>query len=334
MQLHDYALGQMEHRTNLGYVQRGCGLPNIYTEFKPAGGVYENTMLNVLVALELLGYFFQFVSVWLISAVLLKMTTEKYAKETKKYSYDVYGMFWGASTTAFVILGINYGVYTYIGVDYIKSANVNEATSQLAIFVVVFLIVIIPVAELPVAIYAARKATVAEVAVPSIISYPVTTLYCRNEKQAERFITTIALWADLVALQLVLFVGIFMLRCLPAAPFAIATNVMLFVLALVCITNIFSLLFTILANLFPPPPDEQLGQEHSSSIVLQAVAVLPVLLMIMCYGGFIAYTELVTNIDTRNKNNPLSYIISIISPVLLAVISIFLKTVISTWLKW
>ena len=292
-------------------------------------------MLNVLVILELLGYFFQFVSVWLISAVVLKMTFEEYAKKTFTYSYEVYGMFWGTSTTAFVILGLNYGAYTYIGVDYIQSANINEATSQLAIFFVVFLIVIIPVAELPVAIYAARKGKAA-VAVPCIIRYPVTVLCCRKKKLAKQIITAIALWADLVALQLVLFLGIFMLRCLPAAPFAIATNVMLFVLALTCIINFFSLLFTILANLFTPTPDQQQepGQEHSSSIVLQAVVVLPVLLMIMCYGGFIAYTELLTNIDTRSKNNPFSFIISIISPLLLAVITIFLNKLISAWLQW
>ena len=37
MQLHDYALGQMEYKTNLGYVKRGCGTSMFNTLFPPVG---------------------------------------------------------------------------------------------------------------------------------------------------------------------------------------------------------------------------------------------------------------------------------------------------------
>ena len=325
MQIHDYALGQIKHRTDLGYVQRGCGLSIVGTVFMPVGWVYSNTMLEALDIIEQLGYFFLLVSVWLVSAVLLKMTFKEYARKTFDYTYDVYGIFWGASATAFCILGVLYGFDTAIAVQYFT--NTKEAASQPMVYILLGFKVIPPIVEFPVAIYAARKASVA---VPCAVRYPVTVLCCGRRKQAQCIITTMALWADLVALQLMLFLGILVLRSLPIAPFTIATNAMLFVLALTCIINFFSLLFTIFANLCTPVHQ----REGSSSMVLQAVVVLPVLLTIVCYGAFFAYMELVTNSDTRNKNSPLSFVISIISPILLAVITIFLKKLISAWLQW
>ena len=55
--------------------------------------------------------------------------------------------------------------------------------------------------------------------------------------------------------------------------------------------------------------------------------------MIMCHGVVIAGMGSVTNVDAK-RNNTLSFITSITTPVLLGVISIFLKRFISAWLKW
>ena len=48
------------------------------------------------------------VFVWIVSAVLLKMSFKEYSQKTFTYSYDVhmYGMFWDTSTTAVVFLGV------------------------------------------------------------------------------------------------------------------------------------------------------------------------------------------------------------------------------------
>ena len=327
MQLQDYALGQMEYKTNLGYVRRGCGTSAATTRlfntvFSPVGK--ERASIQTFYIITLIGVFCQFVFVWIISAVLLKMTFKGYAQKTFTYSYDVYGMFWGISTTAVGLLGVLCGIYATTAYVYIVNKISKSATYY--VYSLLGALLFTMVLELPVAIYTARKATVA---VPCIFKYPATLLCCGRKRRAEQFVTTIALWVDLIALQLILFQGSLTVLAISAAPFAIATNVMLIVLAFSCLTNIFSLLFTIFAHLCTP--SEQ--RKHSNSMVLRAIVVLSLLPMIICYGVVLATMGSAINMDAK-RNNILSFLNSIVTPILLGLLSFFLKRFISAWLKW
>lgn len=329
MQLKDYSLGQMESKTNLGYVKRGCGVSTLDTLFVPVGEMYTSPIQQVLRILTGVGFFFQVLFVWMATAVLLKIKFEEYAKETHTYSYDVYGMLWGLSATAFLFLVIVYGFYIAVFIKLF--ANMTQAAYHPQAYFVLALLLITPLVELPVAIYAARKATVA---VPCIFSYPATLLCCdrsqRGRQRAECLVTTIALWVNLTVLQLVFLYGLVVLVELAAAPIVLAINVMLIVLALSCIANIFSLLFTISAHYFTPANQ----RKGSSSMVLRAVVVLPLLLMILCYGGIFSTMASFVNLDADNKSDPLFFITSIIPFILLALINLFLSKLISDWLKW
>ena len=271
------------------------------------------------------GIFFQTVFVWIVTAVFLKMTFKEYAQKTFTYSYDMYGMFWGVSATVVGLFAILYGIHAETAYVYEDRKNAASWIEELPLLCGLFspgpLVV-----ELPVAIYIARKATVA---VPCIFKYPATLLCCGRKRPAERLVTTIVLWVDLVVSQLILIQVTLVAFIIPAAPFAIASNVMLIVLATSCLTNIFSLLYTIFAHLCTPSNQ----RVHSSSMVLRAVVVLPLLLMIMCYGVVIATLESVINVDAK-KNNALSFISSIATPILLRLVSVFLKRFISAWLNW
>ena len=270
------------------------------------------------------GIFFQIVFVWIVTAVLLKMTFKDYAQKTFTHSYDIYGMFWGASTTAMGFFVLLYGIYMANTLMYF--VNKKDAARQPAIYEMLIASLICLVVELPVAIYIARKATVA---VPCIFKYPATLLCCGRKRPAERLVTTIVLWVDLVVLQLMMLHIALMAYFISAAPFAVFTNVMVIVLALSCLANIYSLLYTIFAHLSTP-----INQRvHSSSMVLRAIVVLPLLLMFMCNGVVIASMGTVTNVDAK-RNNTTAFINSVATPVLLGVISIFLKRSISAWLKW
>ena len=312
----------MEYKTNLGYVKRGCGTLMRHTQFSPVGkpGATAFTIFIIMI----IGFVFQIVFVWIVTAVLLKMTFKDYAQKTFTYSYDMYGMFWGASTTAVGYSGILIGVYVSSAILYFSTYM--RAAGGIFKYIIYFALFSVMVSELPVAIYTARKATVA---VPCIFKYPATLLCCGRKRPAERLVTTIVLWVDLVVLQLILIHVILVVFIIPAAPFAVVTNVMLIVLALSCLANIFSLLYTIFAHLCTPSHQ----RVHSSSMVLRTVVVLPLLLMIMCHGVVIASMGSVTNVDSK-RNSALSFISSITTPVLLGMISIFLKRFISAWLKW
>ena len=324
MQLQDYALGQMEYKTNLGYVTRGCGKSVAATRFLPTGE--ESALIITVYIISVSGLFFQIVFVWIVSAVLLKLTFKEYAQKTFTYSYDTYGMFWGISSTAMGFLGVMYGITVAFSCMYFANTMNLNITSWPGVVKLLGTLLFILVVELPVAIYTARKATVA---VPCIFKYPATLLCCGRKRRAEHFVTTIALLVDLIALQLILFQGTLIVFAISAAPFAIATNVMLVVLTFSCLTNIFSLLFTIFAHLCTPSHQRL----HSQSMVLRAFVVLPLLLMIICYGVVLATMGSVINIDAK-KSNILSFINSIATPTLLGLVSVFLKRFISAWLKW
>ena len=68
-------------------------------------------------------------------------------------------------------------------------------------------------------------------------------------------------------------------------------------------------------------------------MVLRAVVVLPLLLMIICYGVVLATMGSATSRDAK-RNSILSSINSIVTPILLGLVIIFLKRFISAWLKW
>ena len=326
MQLQDYALGQMEDKTHLGYVKRGCGTSTFNTVFSPVGR--GRGLIITIGIVSLIGSFFQIVFVWIVSAVILNMMFKEYAQKTFTYSYDVYGKFWGISTAAMALLLVLYG-FSALTAAYLKllySGNKNSS-DYLGLYILFSSLLFTLVLELPVATFIARKS---RVAVPGIFKYPATLLCCGRKRRAERFVTTLALWVDLVALQLVLLQGYMAAAfAISAAPFAIITNVMLVVLAFSCLANIFSLLYTIFAHLCTPA-DQRV---HSSSMVLHAVVVLPLLLMIICYGVVIATMGSITNVDAR-KNNILSFMNSIATPVVIGLVIIFLKRFISAWLKW
>ena len=96
-QLQDYALGQMEYKTNLGYVQHGCGTSTFDTLFQSVG-LIESQQQTVIAYVLTCGSLFQIAFVWLLSTCLLQVTFKPFAQKTFTYSYDLYGMFWGATT--------------------------------------------------------------------------------------------------------------------------------------------------------------------------------------------------------------------------------------------
>ena len=312
----------MEYRTNLGYVQQRCRISKIETIVHSAYAVAM--MQGNITPLLVCGIFFQLIFIWMVSAVFLKTTFKPFAQKSFTYSYDLYGMFWGVSTTALGLLGTIYSIHA--DTAFLRYSMVKNSITIVTMHLLLVLLLALLVLELPVAIYIARKATVA---VPCIFKYPATVLCCGRKRRAECLVTMLALWVVLTAVQLVLFHGTLFVLTISAQPFGIATNAMLLVLALSCLTNIFSLLFTIFAHLFTPTHQ----RVASSSMVFRAVVVLPMLLAIMCYGVVVTSLGSVINTDAK-QNNPLSFVNSIAIPMLLGVISILLKRFISAWLKW
>ena len=138
---------------------------------------------------------------WIVSAVLLKVSFKEYLQKTFTYSYDVYGMFWGTSTTAVVFFGGLCGITTVASFAHFTNIKIMNVPGRSGLYVLFVALLVILVLELSVAIYTATRSTVA---VPTIFKYPTTLLCCGRKRRAECFVTTLVLWVDLVTLQLVL----------------------------------------------------------------------------------------------------------------------------------
>ena len=199
MQLQDYALGHMESKTNLGYVKKGCGTSATTTYFTVTGK--RSTFILIFDALAISGLFCQILFVWIVSAVLMKTAFKEYAQRTFTSSYDVYGMFWGVSTTAALIMAVLHSVYVTTARAYFLEKKMSGWLYMYPLLVT-FAPVFTAAIELAVALYIASRAVVA---VPSIFKYPATLLCCGRKRRAMFFLTAIVLWVDMVALQLVLF---------------------------------------------------------------------------------------------------------------------------------
>ena len=76
----------MEYKTNLGYVKRGCGTLMRHTQFSPVGkpGATAFTIFIIMI----IGFVFQIVFVWIVTAVLLKMTFKDYDSVLRAFTHE------------------------------------------------------------------------------------------------------------------------------------------------------------------------------------------------------------------------------------------------------
>ena len=201
-------------------------------------------------------HFIQIVFMWSVSAIILTMKIKERAqKHSRTHIYiwrvwyvlghfyccciALWSIIWFGALTAAVLSAVVLGLFC--------RANKTEAANCLGVYPLEGALFTVAV-EIPTRGHLHNDGRTL-VAAPSIFKYPATLLCCGRKRWAQCFVPTMVLWVDLVALQLGLLQTVINAFTISAAPFAIITNVMLVVLALFCLANIFSLLFTISAHL-------------------------------------------------------------------------------------
>ena len=267
MQIQDYALGKMEYKTNLGYVKQGCGTSIRETALSFVGETEDMRFTTVWIAL-IFGLVFQMLFVWIMFLVppkkLFKMWADKKSKDD--YGYYEYGIFWGVSITAFLLLAIL--LYSYARSTITLVTERKNGTKAFT-YILVALIFICFGGGVPIAIYRA-KMTVVKLKVPGVYLWPAKLLCFKKVKAAEGLVITIALWVDITVLQLVLYHGIVTVVALSAAPFAMALNTVAIVLAFFTFVIFFSLIFTICGHLLPCKSNRQQNtREQENATVLE-----------------------------------------------------------------
>ena len=113
------------------------------------------------------------------------------------------------------------------------------------------------------------------------------------------------------------------------APFAVTVNVMLLVLSLMCLTYIMALVFTVCASVCSR---KCLRSSTDCASTVRAAMLIPLLLAIICFSLFLAFSSKFVNTATQQNSFPM-LLKSLITPVLLVVVSLGLKRFILVWVR-
>ena len=164
----------------------------------------------------------------------------------------------------------------------------------------------------PVAIYFGVKYNLPT---PSVYLLPAKVLCCCSEKRARALVLSLTLWFDLVAANFIIGHLVFVVLAFPVAPFAVAVNVMLLVLSVMCLTYIMALVFTVCASV---GTRRCLRSSADCVVTIRAAILIPLLLSVICFSFLLAFSSQFVNAPTQQNSFP----------------SLCLKRFISIWVQW
>lgn len=322
LQLQEIALGESQCGAYISNIDHFCATGKVI--LKSVGN-----KLGPVAALAGTGFLFQILFISLISANLGLQVSKYISQKSSDYSFDGYGMFWGISTSAFLctigmcIIDIPLIVETF------KRSGAVWSFSYFMLFILIF----IWVTSLLVVVYIFRKNR-PQVTVPRMYTFAIQLLgcCCCGEPWAETVVVGVAWWFILVAIQMVLCHGLYILLAALASPTAVPLNVMVIVLFFACITYTSALLYTIFAYICTSPRKRR-RQKGGATVVVRAAILIPLLVAMLCYTTLMVTCGYMVNSDTKQNYYP-SLITSAIGTVTAGLVMFGLKWFITAWFKW
>ena len=318
-QLQAYALGEMSKGEHTGYSHQACATS--------IGTVFLNDAssdVRIYHTIGVIGFVFLGIFNVMGSVVLLQEFLKALSQkmETCNYSFDSYGMFWGMSA----ILCPALMVLLYEDITHLCRVTFNIQQSEYLRYMWPFILAFPMIFCAPVAIYFGVKFNFPT---PSVYLLPAKLLCCGNEKCARALVLSLTLWFDLVATNYLVGHGVFVVYAFLVAPFAVAVNVLLLVLSMMCLTYIMALVFTICASV---GSQKCLRSSADCVATVRAAMLIPLLLAVICFSLFIAFSSKFVNTATQKNSFPM-LLKSLITPVLLVVVSLGLKRFILAWVR-
>ena len=325
LQVHDYAVGKQGSDTPSGNVVSECADGKQFTHIPNLSGkTFKNSYIIVCVV-TITGELCTMILAILWSVVVLKRHLEDRVKLSYTYSYNHYGFWWGVTILVFITLPLM--LYSDLSMI-IESYTEHTFLPTYLYDIPAGMLLLCILSGVPIAIYFVYK-TKQPPAIPYILMIPVTVLFCCcNTKRAKLLVFGIALWINLVALPLTALHGVAILVTVIAEPFAVITNTLVLVLTLFCLTNIFSLSFTISAYIFTPKHQRPRGE---GTTMLRAIILILLLVVVGCISIGIGVMGYLVNADTK-QGSFVSLASSASVPLVLGLVTFGLKKLISKWL--
>ena len=267
------------------------------------------------------------------------------ANNANDYSFKSYGLFWGVSTTLFVFAIAAFGsdlrqlilVFPKIGTP-LQVAWVlciillSLLTTVAALFIAVSSSITIPCLYLRLA--------------KSCCSWCCCCCVCCCKEfiSPRTLVTFLAVWFDMLALQLLCHHAIVAVLAIPAAPLTIVTNVLFLGLVGICVSHTFALVFTLCAKLntshvhecrkflmvirckIIPPGINKIKEIHCNYYV-RAGILIPLLMSFALFSLLLAFSGKFVNSATEQVNFP-TFLLSFFIPLLLTGMGIGLQVLI------
>ena len=322
MQINDYARGRtLRDRNHLGYVLRGCGRTVEETDMTPIFDS-EETIVQIkyiFVSLVTGGVLFQAILICLGTALLLQRWLPAITRQSL-HCYKMHSMLWAAVTTAIIAWVIIMSVNTYSILTVYKQGHRIISTSSAA------LVYIPSILELPVAVYFARKYSLA---IPCVYLAPVKLLCGRHKSRAALFVRVISLWLSLAVIQVACTAGAFNLIAIAAAPFPVISNVLVILFTAFCLFHLFAIIFN-----FPHLQKQKSNINKTNKVkfgiaLLQAIAFFFFLVTLACY--VIAGAGLSYIINTQRDRGAILELGKVILPAALGITGFGLRMLSNMW---
>ena len=318
-QLQAYALGEMSKGEHTGYSHQGCAT-SIGTVFLKDA----SSDVRVYRTIGVIGFVFAGIFSVMGSVVLLQVILRALSQkmEASNYSFESFGMFWGMSA----ILCPTLMVLLYADITHVCRVTYDVQQSEYIKYMWPFIFALLMIFCAPVAIYFGVKFNLPT---PSVYLLPTKLLCCCSEKRARALVLSLTFWFDLVAANFLVGHGVFVVYAFLVAPFAVTVNVLLLVLSLMCLTYIMALVFTVCASV---GSRKCLRSSADCIATVRAAMLIPLLLAVICFSLFLAFSSKFVNTATQQNNFPL-LLKSLITPVLLVAVSLSLKRFILVWVR-
>ena len=161
---------------------------------------------------------------------------------------------------------------------------------------------------------------------PYFIMIPVALLFCCcNSKHAKSLVFGVALWINMMAIQINSFVATVLILTVVAEPLAIIINNLVLVLGTFCVVNILALLFTTSAYLFTPRHKRSQGE---GATIKRGVLLIPLLTAIICYCVEFTGNAYMINADTK-EGDITAVVGSAVVPIIIGAVTIGVKKLIN-----
>ena len=270
----------------------------------------------IFVSLITGGLLFQAILICLGTALLLQRWLPVITRQSL-HCYKMYSMLWAAVTTATIAWVIIMSVNTCSILTVYKQGH-NKISTSSAVLVYIPIIL-----ELPVAVYFARKYSLA---IPCVYLAPVKLLCCRHKSRAALFVRVISLWLSLAVIQVACAAGAFNVIAIAAAPFPVISNVLVILFTAFCLFHLFAIIFNF-SHLQKRKCN--INKTNFGIALLQAIAFFFFLVTLACYvmaGAGLSYI-----INTQRDRGAILELGKVILPAALGITRFGLRMLSNMW---